>query len=742
MPKVSIILPVYNVEPYLRKALDSVVNQTLRDIEIICINDCSPDNSLAILEEYAQRDSRIKIINQETNQGQGVARNLGIDMAIGEYLTFLDPDDWFELNACELLYNTARDNNAKVVRAAYTMHYLDNDKVEYVDYRKVYEKRDGIKIPDNDFFDVRSEKNFIFYFTEQYPCFHLYLTSFIKDNNFRFAPYRKAEDHVFVIDVKLSTPIFQIGDSIYNYLIRKDSSVSYPIMYEEIINSIRTLRDTKYKNDEYAQGRLNNYILRRYNLKYRKLYNSCFPTKFLKEHKGQIEPEVYSILVKKVWSYYIKQVLKTIFSLRSEKRNGMKHKIVTVFGLKIKFKVKKNPKKLFKKAVKNHWQSAQKAHQETIKRLQEEVKHRKLRVCFLVQETQKWNAQSLYDEMEKSDIFEPFVVVTRLPNNDYRNSFEHNVEFFKQQCKNVEIGFDEVTETPIDIKSFKPDIVFYQQPWALFENQNPDYILGTALSYYFSYAIGDAPSCLQNLLGKFFLKLYRYFVFSKEEEKQYGSVYGYKKYNMVAIGHPKLDVFKDYQEANYEHKYVIYAPHHSFGKKSLQYGTFEWNGKYILEWAKAHPEFHWLFKPHPRLKVGLLNANIMTEKEIEDYYNEWAKIGSYYDDGSYFDLFKNSKCLITDCGSFLTEYLPTRQPIIHLRNPKSRDFAASNVEIMKSFYKAWNLKDLKKHLDNVLLKGLDPSKERRIRVMKKFGLENPNTTQKIIDVILKDLNIK
>ncbi len=338
MPKVSIIIPVYNVEPYLRKALDSVVNQTLRDIEIICINDCSPDNSLAILEEYAQRDSRIKIINQETNQGQGVARNLGIDMATGEYLTFLDPDDWLELNACELLYNTARDNNAKVVRAAYTMHYLDNDKVEYVDYRKVYEKRDGIKIPDNDFFDVRSEKNFIFYFTEQHPCFHLYLTSFIKDNNFRFAPYRRAEDHLFAIDVKLSTPIFQIGDSIYNYFIRKNSSRCYSILYEEIIEPIRILRDHKYKHDEYAKDRLNDYILRRYDLKYRNLYNYCFPQKFLNDHKGKIEPEIYTELSKMVWCEFIKGILHVIFSLKKRIHNNHKYKVLTILGIKFKWK--------------------------------------------------------------------------------------------------------------------------------------------------------------------------------------------------------------------------------------------------------------------------------------------------------------------------------------------------------------------------------------------------------------------
>ena len=115
MPKVSVIIPVYNVEKYLHQCLDSVANQTLKDIEIICVNDCSKDNSLDILNEYAKKDSRIKIINFEENKGPGVARNAALDIAQGEYIMFLDPDDWYELNACETAYNQIVENNNDIV---------------------------------------------------------------------------------------------------------------------------------------------------------------------------------------------------------------------------------------------------------------------------------------------------------------------------------------------------------------------------------------------------------------------------------------------------------------------------------------------------------------------------------------------------------------------------------------------------------------------------------------------------
>jgi glycosyltransferase involved in cell wall biosynthesis len=111
---VSIIVPVYNVEPYLRRCLDSLINQTLKGIEVICINDCSPDNSLAILKEYAKEDDRIKIIDFEKNQGVNAARNSGMKIAKGEYIGFCDPDDYVDLDFYEKLYKLAKDKDVDI----------------------------------------------------------------------------------------------------------------------------------------------------------------------------------------------------------------------------------------------------------------------------------------------------------------------------------------------------------------------------------------------------------------------------------------------------------------------------------------------------------------------------------------------------------------------------------------------------------------------------------------------------
>ena len=105
--KVTVIIPIYNARRYLRECLDSVIAQSLRDIEIICVDDCSTDDSPALLREFAAIDSRVKILQTEKNTGSGGARNLGIAQAVGQYIIFCDSDDVYPLNALKILYEAA-----------------------------------------------------------------------------------------------------------------------------------------------------------------------------------------------------------------------------------------------------------------------------------------------------------------------------------------------------------------------------------------------------------------------------------------------------------------------------------------------------------------------------------------------------------------------------------------------------------------------------------------------------------
>lgn len=117
--KVSVIVPCYNVEQFLPRCLDSLVNQTLKDIEIICVNDASPDNSIAILRDYEARYDNVVVIDLKENVRQGGARNRGIEIARGEYIAFVDSDDWVDLQMYEKLYTKARQTQADMVACDY-----------------------------------------------------------------------------------------------------------------------------------------------------------------------------------------------------------------------------------------------------------------------------------------------------------------------------------------------------------------------------------------------------------------------------------------------------------------------------------------------------------------------------------------------------------------------------------------------------------------------------------------------
>jgi len=157
MIKISVIIPVYNVEKYLPSCLDSIINQTLEDIEIICVDDGSTDNSLKILKSYQEKDNRIKIITQE-NQYAGVARNNGMSVAIGKYFSFLDSDDFFEKTMLEEMYNRAEKDNSDVVVCGFYSYDNKNNTIS------------GTSIPENKFvklspFALQQIKSDVFTFT-------------------------------------------------------------------------------------------------------------------------------------------------------------------------------------------------------------------------------------------------------------------------------------------------------------------------------------------------------------------------------------------------------------------------------------------------------------------------------------------------------------------------------------------------------------------------------------------------
>lgn len=205
MPKVSVILPCYNVAPYVGACLDSLVNQTLRDIEIICVDDKSTDNTLEIIQERATQDKRIKVIAQATNSGVSVARNTGIDAATGEYIGFVDPDDYVDLDFYEKLYETAIREKADVAKANLTV--VNVDGIHTSGRLNRYVKQDKL--------------NFQYEFTSA-----IYKRDFLNRHNLRFLPGVSIGEDVnwLVKAAYLANKIPVIDSTAYMYIRRSDSA--------------------------------------------------------------------------------------------------------------------------------------------------------------------------------------------------------------------------------------------------------------------------------------------------------------------------------------------------------------------------------------------------------------------------------------------------------------------------------------------------------------------------------------
>ena len=180
-PKISVIVPIYNVEPYLRECLDSVVNQTFRDLEIICVNDGSTDGSPAILEEYAAKDSRIQIVNKE-NGGLNSARNAGLERVTGEYFAIVDSDDWLDVTAYEKAYARAKESGADM-----TQFYF-----KFIDFPD----RKDFPLPFITEVVTQSEK--IQYVKKNWSVCWCYLwkTAFVKKNQLQFHNDLKSNDEI------------------------------------------------------------------------------------------------------------------------------------------------------------------------------------------------------------------------------------------------------------------------------------------------------------------------------------------------------------------------------------------------------------------------------------------------------------------------------------------------------------------------------------------------------------------
>lgn len=256
MIKVSVIIPVFNVEKYLNQCLDSVCAQTLKDIEIICINDGSTDNSYNLLCEYAKLDSRIIIVNQN-NKGVSSARNAGVKLAKGEFLCFIDSDDYVDSDYLEKLYQSAVTNNCEIacsgfIKVSGIRKSVKKEISKVAVLKNISEKIEIEQIP---------KHNYIWN--------KIFLRQSFINNNFKFAECRFFEDIEIVIKI-LNTmgDMVTVPDVYYYYRKNPDSIVHRQNIKKKQDYYWAISEFQKYINENNIEIENNSFLGKRYIIKF------------------------------------------------------------------------------------------------------------------------------------------------------------------------------------------------------------------------------------------------------------------------------------------------------------------------------------------------------------------------------------------------------------------------------------------------------------------------------------------
>jgi len=262
---ISVIIPIYNAEKHISRCLDSIVNQTYNNLEIILINDGSSDMSGNICDSYANRDNRIKVIHQP-NAGVSAARNAGLDIATGDYISFVDPDDWVESNMYEILTKFIQEKEIDILRFN---AYRKGEIINELPFRGEYsneELEEKILLP------LIGAEKFGGMFILGVLWLHLYKREIIEKNHIRFNPLlRRCEDRLFTLSTVIHAKnILFVDDILYHYEVYESSlSNRYdPERWEQELIYLCELK-TKYHTykpekfyDEADKRLLGEYLLR------------------------------------------------------------------------------------------------------------------------------------------------------------------------------------------------------------------------------------------------------------------------------------------------------------------------------------------------------------------------------------------------------------------------------------------------------------------------------------------------
>lgn len=352
---------------------------------------------------------------------------------------------------------------------------------------------------------------------------------------------------------------------------------------------------------------------------------------------------------------------------------------------------------------------------------------RKLRVLFIIGDPSKWKCQSVYDAMSISLDFEPYVVPTIMDAGFYSDSDQPNhyarcKAFFLEKGLHVLDGVDAMGKM-VPLRILNPDLVIYQQPYGVGFCQSPVSVCDMALTFYVPYYVIATGTDYGQHDAPIFKTLYGNFIETQEWIDYYRRNDSFLNADakMFACPSPFLDEIRLAGNGVQQENAVIYAPHwafpHSGNHTSPGTSTFLETGRCMLEFARNHPDIHWIFKPHPALRERLVSSGVWSRQEVDSYYAAWESIGEGYYTGDYLQIFYRSRALITDCGSFLSEYLYLDRPIIRIENEAANRFPKAAAKKFDAFYRVSEIADLNDVLNRVVVQCDDYKRVDRMHVI-------------------------
>lgn len=721
-PKVSIIVPVYNVEKYLRQCLESVINQTLKEIEIICIDDGSPDNCGAIIDEYAQKDTRIVAIHKE-NGGYGFALNYGFSIAKGEYIGIVESDDWIAPNMYELLYNKAIETNSDIVKSAF--YYVENSSINKMHLSKLlielYKKNSSFKLEDC--------PKILTLFASIWSA--IYKRDWMQQNNIKMVEdIRPYEDNPFLADTySQASKITIIPEGLYFYRLDATNS-SCNTIKKTILNYVTQksrCRNSLIKHQCYSKDIMEYYWVTAYqgtkffykkpNNKFKKEFYNLMKELYRKAKQDNCEFKYFKLvqiqdfnnILKFSFEEYqiysfINNILPKIFTVK----NTSKHKILTIFGLNIKFS-QKLPRYII-----------------TIGRVLDKIlpKNNK-KIIFCSYPDYSDNAKEFFEYLY----------------TNHKN--EYNMVWLCQNPKDVEIpvkkykiqslrGLSELLTAKYTVNTFFDLEKFINSKKRI----NLQLWHGMPVK-----TIGYTEKNIPYRTLKAYKRNQNSFFFVTSDIFKISMIASFLMHpNKVYItGQPKTDCIfkqknmakiKDFIHADKFSKIVIYAPTYKEALRNCDCREVqhEFNNIFYMDdysqeqFYKLLEDKNMLFiiKPHPfeeKLYRNLEKKEYFNHPNIKILYNSDMKNNNLY----FYEFFQIADLMITDFSSIGIDYLLTQKPIIFLNSlaeeyNKNRGFILEdNYEIMMPGEKVYNFNQLLKAIEDAIL--ADSWKEQRLKML-------------------------